>query len=627
MKTSINTCEFMESRNKYIPASHDYIKPACFRKGKKPIACIILLLLGAGFFHSCDSRLDIAPINILTEEQIFQSESAIDAYMVSLYDRMQMEDLTFRTGAGNYLAHNTDEVMHHFTDEKSSIIDGTGTQWWGYDNVRNVNDLMEKLPNSILGETKRKQVLGEAKYIRAYYYFSMVKRYGGIPIIKNVQNFTGDNLEELQVSRDKHEDVYDFIANDLDSAALLLGETNSKGRVNKYAALALKSRVMLYAASEAKYASVQLDGIIGIPSASAGKYWQAAYDAAEAVIASGKYELYNKNPTDKAANFQMLFLDENNPEAIFSKYYSYPDKGHFYDMLVLPFGVRGPEGYGSNMGPTLECVEQFEYIDGTPGTLRITDSAGNPIYYANPVDLFKDKDPRCVASIIVPFSEWQETVIDVQAGIYDLGQKYEAGDYSALYNVETHQPDNINGTLHIVGLNGFGGNEKTQTGFYVRKYLDVNQPRSRATQNGSDQAWIDLRYGEVLLNYAEAAFESGRTEEAKWAVNAIRERAGIRLLEDQEVTLERIRHERIVELAFENHRWWDYRRWRISDDILSNTRFHALKPYYDVQAEAYRFETGIAGRFPKTFPVRAYYERIDPGEITRNPNIIQNPNY
>ncbi|WP_169337997.1 RagB/SusD family nutrient uptake outer membrane protein [Proteiniphilum acetatigenes] len=617
----------MESRNKYIPASHDYIKPACFRKGKKPIACIILLLLGAGFFHSCDSRLDIAPINILTEEQIFQSESAIDAYMVSLYDRMQMEDLTFRTGAGNYLAHNTDEVMHHFTDEKSSIIDGTGTQWWGYDNVRNVNDLMEKLPNSILGETKRKQVLGEAKYIRAYYYFSMVKRYGGIPIIKNVQNFTGDNLEELQVSRDKHEDVYDFIANDLDSAALLLGETNSKGRVNKYAALALKSRVMLYAASEAKYASVQLDGIIGIPSASAGKYWQAAYDAAEAVIASGKYELYNKNPTDKAANFQMLFLDENNPEAIFSKYYSYPDKGHFYDMLVLPFGVRGPEGYGSNMGPTLECVEQFEYIDGTPGTLRITDSAGNPIYYANPVDLFKDKDPRCVASIIVPFSEWQETVIDVQAGIYDLGQKYEAGDYSALYNVETHQPDNINGTLHIVGLNGFGGNEKTQTGFYVRKYLDVNQPRSRATQNGSDQAWIDLRYGEVLLNYAEAAFESGRTEEAKWAVNAIRERAGIRLLEDQEVTLERIRHERIVELAFENHRWWDYRRWRISDDILSNTRFHALKPYYDVQAEAYRFETGIAGRFPKTFPVRAYYERIDPGEITRNPNIIQNPNY
>lgn len=626
MKTCINIYKLLRSRNKnkQVPSDH-CLKTNYFRMKKEYM--IIISLLGVGFLYSCDSRLDIAPLNILTEEQIFQSESAIDAYMVSLYDRLPMEDFTFRTGAGNYLAHNTDEVMHHFTDEKSSIIDGTGAQWWGYDNVRNVNDLMEKLPYSVLGETKRKQILGEAKFIRAYYYFAIAKRYGGVPIIKNVQNFTGNNMEELQVSRDKEEDVYDFIANDLDSAALLLGETNAKGRVNKYAAFALKSRVMLYAASEAKNASVQLDGLIGIPSASAGKYWQAAYDAAEAVIASGKYELYNKIPNDKATNFQMLFLDENNPEAIFSKYYSYPDKGHFYDLLVLPYGVRGPEGYGSNMGPTLECVEQFEYIDGTPGTLRITDSSGNPIYYSNPVDLFKDKDPRCVASIIVPFSEWQGTVIDVQAGIYDLGQKYEAGDYSALYNVETHQPDNINGTLHIVGLNGFGGNEKTQTGFYVRKYLDVNLPRSRATQNGSEQAWIDLRYGEVLLNYAEAAFELDRPEDAKWAVNAIRERAGIRLLEDQEVTLERIRHERIVELAFENHRWWDYRRWRISDDIMNNTRFHALKPYYDVQADAYRFETGIAGRFPKTFSVRAYYERIDPGEITRNPKIIQNPNY
>jgi hypothetical protein len=593
---------------------------------QKWINLMIISLLG--FFNSCDDRLDIAPLNILTEEQVFQNESAIDAYMVSLYNALPIEDfLFFAGGNGNRLAHNTDEVIHHFNDERNGIGDGTWTQWWGYNHVRNVNDLMEKLPNSVLGETKKRQILGEAKFIRAYYYFAMVKRYGGVPIIKKVQNFTGDNLEELQVPRDKEEDVYDFIANDLDSAALLLDNTNVKGRVNRFAALALKSRAMLYAASEAKYATVQLNGIIGIPAASANKYWQAAYDAAEAIIVSEEYALYNKIPNDKAANFQQLFLDEDNPEAIFSKYFSYPAKTHNYDLWVLPYGVRGPEGYGSSMGPTLECVEQFEYVDGTPGTLKITDGSGNPIYYSNPVDLFKDKDPRCLASVIVPFSTWQSSVIDVQAGIYDLGQKYEAGDYSALYNVETHQPDNINGTLHIVGLNGFGGNEKTQTGLYVRKYLDVNLTRSRATYYGSEQAWIDLRYGEVLLNYAEAAFELGLLEDAAWAVNAIRERAGIRLLENQEVTLERIRHERIVELAFENHRWWDYRRWRISDDILNNTRFRSLKPYYDVQADAYRFETGIAGRFPKTFDVKVYYERIDPGEIAKNPKLIQNPNY
>lgn len=322
-----------------------------------------------------------------------------------------------------------------------------------------------------------------------------------------------------------------------------------------------------------------------------------------------------------------MFLDEENPEAIFTRYYLYPDKTHNYDLWVLPYGVRGPEGYGSSMGPTLECVEQFEYIDGTPGKLKIADDSGNPIYYSDPVDLFQDKDPRFHASIIVPFSTWQGSIIDVQAGIYDLGKKYEAGDYSAMYNVDTHEPDNENGTLHIVGLSGFGGNEKTQTGFYVRKYLDIDLPRSRAKYTGSDQPWIDLRYAEVLLNFAEAAFELGLLADAKWSVNAIRERAGIRLLDDAEITLEKIHHERIIEFAFENHRWWDYRRWRKSDDLLNNTRFKSLKPYFDIQANAYRFETAIAGRYPKTFDVKLYYERIDPGEIAKNPKLIQNPNY
>ncbi|MGV8090233.1 MAG: RagB/SusD family nutrient uptake outer membrane protein [Mangrovibacterium sp.] len=588
---------------------------------------IFYMILLLGFFYSCDDVLDIAPLNILTEKQIFQSESAIDAYMVSLYNALPIEDFNFMIGGtANFLADNTDEGINNFATEKNGIGNGTWTQWWGYGNVRNVNDLMVKLPNSVLGESKKKQVLGEAYFIRAYYYFAMVKRYGGVPIIKKVQNFNGNNFEELQVPRDKEEDVYDFIANDLDSAALLLGETNAKGRATKYAALALKSRAMLYAASEAKYTNVQLNGVIGIPASSAAKYWQSAYDAAKMVITSGKHSLYNKVPTDKTANFQKLFLDDdNNPEVILAKYFLYPDKIHSYDRFCLPYGIRAPLGYGSSVGPTLECVEQFEYIDGTPGTLKITDDSGNPIYYADPLALFQNKDPRCLASIIVPFSKFQQATIDVQAGIYDLGTKYEAGDYSALYNVQTHMPDNVNGTLHIVGLNGFGGTEKTQTGFYVRKYLDVDLPQYRADQ--SDQTWFDIRYAEVLLNYAEAAFELGKSSDAKIAVNLIRERAGIKLLDDSEVTLDRIKHERIIELAFENHRWWDYRRWRVSDKIMNNTKFHALKPYYDVQANAYRFETALTGRYFKTFDVRVYYERIDPAEIAKNPNLIQNPIY
>lgn len=571
---------------------------------KRNYLLFILVLPGllSGALLSCnDNRLDIAPLNILTAEQVLQSESAINAYMASLYAALPMEDhLFFAGGNGNRLANNTDEAISCFTDERNGIGNGTWTQWWGYDHVRNVNDLIEKLPGAALNEEKKQRLLGEAYFIRAYYYFAMVKRYGGIPVIKNVQYFTGDNMAELQVSRNTEAEVYDFIASDLDSAALLLDAENVSGRVTRYASLALKSRAMLYAASSASYGSVQLNGITGIPASRAGDYWEAAYDAAKEVISSGVYSLYNEISDNKAQNFQELFLDEeNNPEVILARYYSYPDKTHGYDNWVLPFGIRGPDGYSSRMCPTLEMVEQFEYVDGSSGELKIKDAAGNPVYYEHPTDLFKDKDPRCLATVIVPFSEFQGSVIDVQAGIYDQGVKYEAGDYSALYNPETHQPDNENGTLHIVGLSGLGGSEKTQTGFYTRKYLDADLPRSRATYAGSDLQWIDLRYGEVVLNYAEAASALGRTEDAGWALNEIRGRAGIKLLESHEVTLEKVRHERLVELAFENHRWWDYRRWRIADNKLNNTRFTALKPYYDLDAGAYRFETGIAGRLDR----------------------------
>ncbi|MEX2593166.1 MAG: RagB/SusD family nutrient uptake outer membrane protein [Anditalea sp.] len=576
------------------------------------------------FNNSCnDDKLDILPINILTDDQIFQSEAGIEAYMASLYDKLPLDGFNRIP----ILSNSTDESMSYLGNAKlTSISDGTWFPWWGYDHIRNVNDLIGKLPTANLSDSEKSSLLGEAQFIRAFYYFGLGKRYGGIPIIKEVQNFTGDNIAALQVPRNTEKEVWDFIATELDEAASALPEINVPGRATKYAALALKSRAMLYAASVAKYGSVMLNGLVGIDPAEANKYWQASYDAAKLVIDSGQHSLYMKNP-DKEINFTELFLDNDNPEAIFSVYYQYPDKTHRYDQSNLPFSIRAPTGFSSGIGPYLELVEQFEYVDGTPGTLKLKNPDGSPIFYEDPTDLFLNKDPRCLATVIVPFGTFRGTVIDVQAGIYDQGVKWEAGDETSLYNLTTHQPDNENGTIRIVGVNGFGSGsvEKTQTGFYIRKYLDYNMAQSRAAS--SDQAWIVFRYAEVLLNYAEAAVELDKISDAKWATNEIRDRAGIKLLDDAEVTLERVRHERLVELAFESHRWWDYRRWRISDKKLNNVRFTALKPYYDVQADAYRFETAVAGRWHKTFDAKAYYERIDPGEIAKNPTLIQNPNY
>ncbi len=185
----------------------------------------------------------------------------------------------------------------------------------------------------------------------------------------------------------------------------------------------------------------------------------------------------------------------------------------------------GLDGYSSGCAPTVQLVEQFERLDGSPGTLNVG-TISNPVFYSHPVDLFADYDPRLRASVIVPFDLWRGEEIDVQAGIYDLGNKVEAGDYSALYNPQTHAIDE-NGTLHVVGKSGFGGSEKTNTGFYMRKYLNTALERSQIRTNGSDQHFIAMRYAEVLLNYAEAAFELNKKAEAKDKVNMVRERAGI----------------------------------------------------------------------------------------------------
>lgn len=559
--------------------------------------------------NSCKNFLDVAPLNIINSDDVFQDETLLTSYLATLYDAVPMDNF------GSYLQGPNEGIGGM----------GNGGDFWGYTHIRRTNNLLEKLPDAPLADNLKSTLMGEGYFLRAYYYFSMVKRYGGVPIIDHVLDYSGDgDISQYQLPRNTEKEVYDFIAEDLDRAADLLPLVNARGRATRTAAWALKSRAMVYAGSSAKYAPVQLEGLVGIPASEQNRYWEAAFDAAEKVIASEAHSLYDQSP-NKSENYSQLFLDKSNPEAILIRAFSYPEKVHNYDRDVIPYGVRGPDGYSSGSTPILEFVEQFEKIDGSPGTLDIGTPA-SPVYYDHPLDLFASHDPRLAGTVILPFGLWRGEAIDVQAGIYDDGVKIESGDPNARYNVGTKRID-PEGTIQVVGYSGFGGSEKTQTGFYLRKYLDNTLARANVRTNGSSQHWIALRYAEVLLNYAEAAVELGRIPEAKTGVNQVRARAGIALLSDADVTRDRVRHERLVELGFESQSLWDYKRWRITDSLYNNRPAGVLKPYYDVQADAYRFERSTVPNVFKTFQPVSYYTAIPAAEIAANPKLVQNPGY
>lgn len=585
---------------------------------------ILLSYLAVSFLYSCND-LDIPPMNIIQNEDVFNSESGITAYMARMYSELPMEDFKFTKDGFNqtFCFPNTGcNTGEHVLNRQDFVYDSPQGSWyqaWNYSYVRNINYFLQELPN-YQGQFTEEQVncwLGEAYFMRAYQYFAMVKRYGGIPIIQTVQNFPEQSLEELQVSRNTEQEVYDFIEQDLDKAIELLPETSpSKGRVNKYVAYALKSRAMLYAGSIAQFGTIQLDGILGIPSSDAQRYYQLSYEASKSL--EDKYSLYNKY-TDKYENFVNLFLDEDSPENILCKYYVYPEISHSYDVVNLPFQMRSAEGYGSKMCPTLDFILMFDGKDGNSDWLNVGTNE-NPIRYENRIDLFEDAEPRLRASVVFPGDELKGEVVDVQAGLYE---SYPNG----ILHTST-EPTNI--PLYegfpITGKSGMGANEVTNTGFFVRKYLNPDLKREDIATGKITTTWIDMRYAEILLNRAEAAFALGKKDDALDCINQIRTRAGASLYSSDQLTLQSIQKERRMELAFENHVYWDIRRWRIADSEINNRKWKILSPYYVYDEGKYIFKIEELSTL-YTFQVKVYYQQIPTSEIATNPNLVQNPGY
>lgn len=592
---------------------------------------LVSALVMALSFYSCD-YLDVPPINIIQDDAIFNSESGITSYMTTLYYDLPIEDFRYTQQGFNVsgkgqgrLPNVSGEAMCSSSDDISTIGDGTWWGCWDYGKIRRVNYFLKNFPayksnfqNSVLANAW----MGEAHFIRAYCYFAMVKRYGGVPILREPQEYVGD-IESLKVPRDTEKACYDFIAEDLDEAFRLLPDNEEifgKGRATKYAALALKSRAMLYAGSIARYGTVDLNGLVGIDKALANDYFELAYKAVKELEKSKKFSLYRKN-SDKEKNFAELFLAEDSPENIFCKYFQRNVNAHGWDVYFVPYQYRG-NGFSSNMNPTLEFVEMFEHKDGTPANFA---ERAKDTYFDDPSELFQNMDARFGGSIIYPNAIFKGEPCSIQKGliIEDGSKKENATNYEeAVYTANDGQ------VYHIVGKSGSGNYSGNMTGFFMRKYLNENMPQSEVIENYSEQHWIEFRYAEALLNGAEAAVEMGQhLDDALLWINDIRSRADIKQLSLSDLTVDKVRHERRIELAFENHTYWDLRRWRIADKEIETKQYTGLCPYFDINKQKYIFEEVVANKYYYTFDVKMYYERIPDGEIAKNEKLKQNPYY
>ena len=642
----------------------------------KKIIYLLLIAFATILSPGCKRDLDVPPTNIISDADIFASVAGINAYMARIYSQTPMEDFKWNPSTGFKTFFNGSTAT--FTGEAISRDQAGGIEgfnYWAdaYLLIRDCNYFMETLPNyaSNFSATQVSNWLGEARFIRAFTYYALVKRYGGIPIVDHVLTEPGQaidevaaNIESFKLPRSSEQAVYDFISADLDYAYTNLPETNARGRASKYAAAALKSRAMLNAACVAKYNTNNLTAgavqVCGIPAAKANDYFKASYDAAN--LLDGKYFLYKNlwSATDKVAqanNFAQLFLDAASKENIFIRMYKLPDAVHWYDYNNITRQLWN-NGGAAQTNPTLNFVEMFEGLPkNADGSFQTTDAGGKYVLYDNLNDPFVNAEPRLKGTILSPGDIFKGIPMEMRRGIYTgpvaggIGRLLPLGStasYPTANFISQAGPEITtafvtlpNGTrMNAAGASGFYSNingvASGISGFSIRKYLDPNKAAADIGNNKSDQSWIEFRYAEVLLNRAEAAFElfsagqgANYQADALANVNAIRERAGARQAVLADISsVDTIRKERRKELAFENRTWWDLRRWRIIDREQNNTQWRILNPIFAFNALKYFFDDRPDERNIRfTFDPRWYYQKIPDAVIAKSPTIVQNPGY
>lgn len=571
------------------------------------------------FSVSCERVLDKVPLDRISDAAIWTDENLVDAYLTDIYSTVIFRRLNINAVGLGLISGMSDELTQFapWQEPNRAIITPMNSEtlyaplnYWKYDLIRKVNIFLEEVAVGPFDDDFKKVKMAEARWIRAYCYFEMTKRWGGLPLITEVQNLD-DDPETIFIPRNKEKEIYDFVDSEMTAIFNDLpdkGETEG-GRVNKWAAKALQSRSNMFAASIARFGKLELDGVVGIPASDENAYWQKSYDASKSLIETSPLSLYEKH-ADPVENHHLLFIDEieDNPEVIFTERYD-AASGMGQNFAVLAVHADFATAWNSNYRIFLDCVEKFEFADGSSGAIPRDQYETKEWDMA---ELFDNRDPRFKAAVMYNGTEfWGSKAYFHESSIVD-GAEVKNGIL----------PD---GTPAKASNRSFEPRPKPlRQGFLLRKFLDES-PGFQVASNQSSVDFHIFRLGETYLNMAEAAFYLGNTDEALSLLNRIRQRAG--MPDKTSIDEETIRNERAVELAFEEHRFWDIRRWRIAEEVLNGKKMQGLTFIYNHDTGLFQISVKDGISNARVFLPEHYYYPLTFTKISDNPKLVENPGY
>ncbi len=566
--------------------------------------------------------LDKAPVDRYTDAVLWLDINLAQGYLLNTYEGAGI-------GYSQYMITSVSDESQSQTNDlyvRGDLTPENTAPWntdlpgWNfhYQNIQKVNKFLGNINRVVDAATQADRanlqaqvdvMKGEALFLRAFAYTQLARTYGGVPLLK-VESEIKQDFQSIP--RASFDETVNFIIKDCDDAAALLLTKDKMqiGRTTKEAAMALKSRISLFAASDLTADGTAISKFVGYQGKDRTALWTVAKNAAKAIIDLGTYKLADFGAPDKAQVSQKLYSfftakDLSSPEVIWGKMYSNLDGAvNQMNQWDEPSGKTG----WNTICPTQKLVDTYQMEDGS-GFFNHFQVDASGLYknisgkYTNK-NIYASRDPRFYGTILYDSAIWKNSPYSIRDRIIIQN----GVQIKKTFGYDTRNSD----------YNAFNA---TQTGYAIRKMLD--EQVSPTVNNRNQNIWIEFRYAEILLNYAEACIALGQTTEAVTYIKKVRDRAAMPDFTGN--ITQALRYERQIELAFENHRWYDMRRYKI---LLQN-----LTDSYGINIIETSTDGNISTTWQRTLTQkrnpaqRNYWIPISRTEVSKAPKLDQNPGY